>query len=53
MKFTAVSVNVDILLQKGLEHIQAALNDTSDINKYAQNIIIHATKICIHAIQNK
>lgn len=32
-KFTAVSVNVDILLQKGLEHIQAALNDTRDIKQ--------------------
>lgn len=32
-KFTVVSVNVDILLQKGLEHIQAALNDACDIKQ--------------------
>jgi len=28
-KFTAVSVNVDILLNKGLQHIQESINDTN------------------------
>lgn len=32
-KFTAINVNVDIILQRGLDHIQEALNDTSNMKQ--------------------